>query len=83
MYQYLFCPTLFSTPQAKMLGDQFPKAKKGLEDIGYVVADFAQDGFALLKAEMIFAPGPGGVNGHLKGVTLAEIRNKKLAILST
>lgn len=59
-----------------MLGDQFPTAKKGLEDIGYVVADKAQDGFALLKAEMIFAPGQGGINGHLKGVTLAQIRSK-------
>lgn len=59
-----------------MLGDQFPQAKKGLEEIGYVVADKAQDGFALLKAEMIFAPGQGGVNSHLKGVTLAQIRSK-------
>jgi hypothetical protein len=35
--------------EAKSIGKHFPAAKAELEKIGYVVSDFAADGFAMLK----------------------------------
>lgn len=39
--------------EAKSIGEHFPAAKKELEEIGYVVSNFAADGFAMLKSEKI------------------------------
>jgi hypothetical protein len=36
---------------------------------GYVVSDFAQDGFALLRGDRIFIPG-STINQHLRGATV-------------
>jgi hypothetical protein len=62
--------------QAKLLKGQFPAARKSLESLGYVVSNEQNDGFALLKADMIYVQGSDGRNPHLKGVTVEQIRNK-------
>jgi hypothetical protein len=36
---------------------------------GYVVSDFAADGFALLRGDRIFIPG-SGASEHLRGLTV-------------
>ena len=44
-----------------------------------MVADYGQDGFALLKGDMIFIPGSStGTNSHLtKGLTVGDyLKNK-------
>lgn len=40
--------------EAKSIGPKFPAARATLEDRGYVVSNFSQDGFALLKASSMF-----------------------------
>jgi hypothetical protein len=64
--------------QAKIQKEQFSETKERLEAIGYIVADIGQDGFALLTGDAIYAPGNKGVNGHLKGVTVQQLRDMAL-----
>jgi hypothetical protein len=40
--------------EAKSIAKKFDSAKEHMEKRGYVVSNFAQDGFALLKADSIF-----------------------------
>ena len=63
-----------------MLWRTLPETIKMLEAIGYVVAigtayGEPQDGFALLKDHMIYVAGEKGLNSHLKGVTLDQLKN--------
>ncbi len=39
--------------EAKSIGKHFPAAKIEMENVGYVVSDFAADGFAMLKGDKI------------------------------
>lgn len=39
--------------EAKSIAEKFPAAKARMEQRGYVVSDYAQDGFALLKGDII------------------------------
>jgi hypothetical protein len=64
--------------QAKIQKEQFSETRERLEAIGYIVADLGQDGFALLTGDAIYAPGNKGVNGHLKGVTVQQLRDMAL-----
>lgn len=62
-----------------MLGLTLPQAIQKLQSAGYAVGigyayDKPQDGFALLKADMIYVPGKKGLNSHLKGVTLDQLK---------
>lgn len=41
-----------------------------------MVTDVNVDGFALLKGDMIYAQGEMGMNTHLKGVTVGQIRGQ-------
>ena len=41
-----------------------------------MVSDEDSDGFALLKADMIYVQGDNGRNPHLKGMTVEQYRNK-------
>ena len=45
--------------EAKSIGPKFPTARLTLEQRGYVVSNFSQDGFALLKADKMFGKGGG------------------------
>ena len=57
--------------EAKSIGPKFPAARETLEQRGYVVSNFSQDGFALLKADSMFGKQAGGVlfdqNSVMKG----------------
>jgi len=39
--------------EAKSIGEHFPAAKEEMQKVGYVVSDFAADGFAMLKGAKI------------------------------
>jgi len=45
--------------EAKSIGAKFPLAKATLEERGYVVSNYSQDGAALLKADFMFGRGQG------------------------
>jgi len=46
--------------EAKSIGKKFPAAKEAMEKVGYVVSNFAADGFALLRGDRMLAQRGGG-----------------------
>ena len=46
--------------EAKSIAKQFPDAVARMNQRGYVVSNFAQDGFALLRGDRMFGGGSGG-----------------------
>ena len=46
--------------------------KERLESIGYIVADYGQDGFALLRGDVIHVR-HSKMNKHLKGLTVGDV----------
>jgi hypothetical protein len=76
---YFFLTIL--TSQAKSITKQFSEVRKRLEAIGYIVADFGQDGFALLRGEMVFIGGKQSVNSHLtRELTVGEAMLSKALV---
>ena len=48
--------------EAKSIGKKFPAAKANLEARGYIVTPFGQDGFAMLRGDMLFKRSRGAEN---------------------
>lgn len=46
--------------------------KARLESIGYIVADYGQDGFALLRGDHVYVR-KSKMNRHLKGLTVGDV----------
>jgi hypothetical protein len=65
--------------EAKSIGSKFPAARSTLEQRGYVVSNFSQDGFALLKAASMFGKGGAGTVFFDKDSILGNRRVNKNA----
>eukprot|EP01031_Cornospumella_fuschlensis_P032727 gene32727-39565_t len=56
--------------EAKSIAKKFPKVKARMEQLGYVVSPFGQDGFAILPAALVLKglQDAGGLGGDADGV---------------
>eukprot|EP01031_Cornospumella_fuschlensis_P032060 gene32060-38769_t len=56
--------------EAKSIAKKFPKVKARMEQLGYVVSPFGQDGFAILPAALVLKglQDASGLSGDVDGV---------------